>query len=149
MVVDIGCGPGNVHASLKCSPQLLIGVDVSANALAMAERLGYTPLLADAHALPLVDQFADYVVLNATLHHCDDMTRVLAEAARLVRPGGSSWLSTTIRKAPPMIFAASACGCGTRAGPSTAGSIGAGIHRKTTSKHGPWPQNCTTNPVMA
>jgi SAM-dependent methyltransferase len=67
---------------------LLIGVDVSANALAMAERLGYTPLLADAHALPLVDQFADYVVLNATLHHCDDMTRVLAEAARLVRPGG-------------------------------------------------------------
>jgi ubiquinone/menaquinone biosynthesis C-methylase UbiE len=88
VVVDIGCGPGNLHASLKCSPQMLIGIDVSVNALVMAERLGYTALRADAHALPLIDQFADYVVLNATLHHCDDMTRVLAEAARLVRPGG-------------------------------------------------------------
>jgi ubiquinone/menaquinone biosynthesis C-methylase UbiE len=88
VVVDIGCGPGNLHASLRCSPRLLIGVDVSANALVMAERLGYTPLRADAHALPLIDQFADYVALNATLHHCDDMTRVLAEAARLVRTGG-------------------------------------------------------------
>jgi ubiquinone/menaquinone biosynthesis C-methylase UbiE len=89
VVVDIGCGPGNLQASLKFSPRVLIGVDVSANALVMAERLGYTPLRADAHALPLADQFADYVVLNATLHHCDDMARVVAEAARLVRPGGT------------------------------------------------------------
>jgi SAM-dependent methyltransferase len=37
---------------------------------------------------PFVDAFADLVVLNATLHHCDDMAKVLAEAARLVRPGG-------------------------------------------------------------
>ncbi len=88
VVVDIGCGPGNLHASLKGCPQVLIGVDVSPNALAMAKQLGYIPLRADAHALPLIDQCADYVALNATLHHCDDMTRVLAEAARLVRPGG-------------------------------------------------------------
>jgi ubiquinone/menaquinone biosynthesis C-methylase UbiE len=30
----------------------------------------------------------DIVTLNAALHHCDDMAKVLAEAARLVRPGG-------------------------------------------------------------
>ena len=88
IVVDIGCGPGNVYATLHGQPKLLIGVDVSDGALAMAQEVGYTPLLADAQALPLKSGFADLVVVNATLHHCDDMSRVLSEAARLVRPGG-------------------------------------------------------------
>jgi ubiquinone/menaquinone biosynthesis C-methylase UbiE len=91
IVVDIGCGPGNVYAALKeCmgAPHLMIGVDVSAGGLKMAEELGYTPVLADAQHLPFVDGFADVVTLNATLHHCDDMEKVLREAARLVRPGG-------------------------------------------------------------
>jgi ubiquinone/menaquinone biosynthesis C-methylase UbiE len=91
IVVDIGCGPGNVYASLKdhCGePSLLIGVDVSLGALKMARQVGYTPVLADAHQLPFVSGFADIVMLNACLHHCDDMAKVLAEAARLVRPGG-------------------------------------------------------------
>ncbi len=91
IVVDIGCGPGNLYASLKdqCGePSLLIGVDVSLGALKMAQQIGYTPVLADAHKLPFVSGFADVVMLNACLHHCDDMAKVLAEAARLVRPGG-------------------------------------------------------------
>lgn len=91
IVVDMGCGAGNLGAALqeRCGkPQLLIGVDISEGALAMAQEIGYTPVLADAHQLPLVDSFADVVVLNAALHHCDDMERVLQEAARLVKPGG-------------------------------------------------------------
>ncbi|MGK7873068.1 MAG: class I SAM-dependent methyltransferase [Xenococcaceae cyanobacterium] len=88
IVVDIGCGPGNVYATVGGSPKLLIGVDVSHGALKMAQKLGYTPLLADAQNLPLVSGFADLVVVNATLHHCDDMAKALSEAARLVRPGG-------------------------------------------------------------
>jgi SAM-dependent methyltransferase len=88
IVVDIGCGPGNVYATVGGSPRLLIGVDISRNTLFMAREIGYTPILADAHHLPFIDSFADLVVVNATIHHCDDMGRVLAEAARLVRPGG-------------------------------------------------------------
>lgn len=89
IVVDIGCGPGNLFATLGGSPSLLIGVDISEGALSMAQTLGYTPVLADAHNLPLQSGFADIVAVNATLHHCDDMQKVLMEAARLVRPGGT------------------------------------------------------------
>jgi ubiquinone/menaquinone biosynthesis C-methylase UbiE len=91
IVVDIGCGPGNLYASLRdrCgTPQQLIGVDISAGALKMAQEIGYTPILADAQNLPFISGFADIVTLNATVHHCDDMAKVLQEAARLVRPGG-------------------------------------------------------------
>ncbi|MEO0841147.1 MAG: class I SAM-dependent methyltransferase [Cyanobacteria bacterium J06643_5] len=88
IVVDIGCGPGNVYATMGGKPKLLIGVDVSQSALKMASEIGYTPILTDAHHLPFIDGFADIVVANATVHHCDDMGRILTEAARLVRPGG-------------------------------------------------------------
>ena len=97
VIVDVGCGPGNLYATLGAdshlspnnfSPKILIGVDVSAGALHHAKGLGYVPLLADAHQLPLRDRCADIVWANALLHHCDDMAVVLAEAARLVRPGG-------------------------------------------------------------
>lgn len=88
VVVDMGCGPGNLYATVGGKPQLMIGVDISPGALAMARQWGYTPLLADVHALPFVDGFADFVVANATIHHCDHMAQVLAESARLVRPGG-------------------------------------------------------------
>jgi len=88
VVVDIGCGPGNLYATIGGSPKALIGVDISPGALKMAEKVGYIPLLADAQNLPLADSCADLVVANATIHHCDDMAKVLAEAARLVKPGG-------------------------------------------------------------
>lgn len=91
IVVDIGCAPGNVYAALRDrvgKPKLLLGVDVSQGGLKIAQELGYTPILSDAQNLPLKSGFADLVILNAALHHCDDMTKMLAEAARLVRPGG-------------------------------------------------------------
>jgi SAM-dependent methyltransferase len=88
VVVDIGCGPGNLYATVGGSPKVLIGVDISPGALKMAKECGYIPLLADAQNLPLADGCADLVVANATIHHCDDMTRALAEAARIVKPGG-------------------------------------------------------------
>ncbi|RZI73991.1 MAG: class I SAM-dependent methyltransferase [Variovorax sp.] len=88
VVLDVGCGPGNVHATLGCRPQLLIGVDVAAGSLEIAARQGYVAVLADARHLPFRSGFADLVVVNASLHHCEDMSGVLREAARAVKPGG-------------------------------------------------------------
>jgi ubiquinone/menaquinone biosynthesis C-methylase UbiE len=86
--VDVGCGPGNIFASLQGKPKLLIGIDVAPKSLELAGELGYIPVLADATHLPFVSGFADIVVLNAALHHCEDMAAVLNEAARLVKLGG-------------------------------------------------------------
>lgn len=88
VVVDVGCGPGNVYANLGGRPRAVIGVDVAEASLNIAQTVGYIPLLADAHDIPLVSGCADIVVVNATLHHCKDMVKVLEESARLVRPGG-------------------------------------------------------------
>jgi ubiquinone/menaquinone biosynthesis C-methylase UbiE len=88
IVVDVGCGPGNLYASLGGQPKLLIGIDVALGSLEMAKSIGYLPILADAHNIPLVSGFADIVMVNATLHHCLDMKKVLQEAARLVKLGG-------------------------------------------------------------
>ena len=88
VVVDLGCGPGNLFRCVDGNPKLLIGVDISEGALVNARDIGYTALLSDVHNTPLMSGFADLVTANATLHHVDDMAAVLAEAARLVKPGG-------------------------------------------------------------
>lgn len=89
IVVDLGCGPGNVFANFEEKPRLLIGVDVAEKSLEFAKKYGYLPVLADASKLPFKDGFADIVILNAALHHCDDMAGVLSEAARILKPGGT------------------------------------------------------------
>ena len=87
-VIDIGCGPGNIFATLQGAPKHLIGIDIAPKSLELAKSVGYTPILADANNLPLKSEIADVVVLNAALHHCENMDSVLKEAARLVKPGG-------------------------------------------------------------
>jgi len=87
-VIDIGCGPGNIFATVGGEPEYLIGVDVAKTSLTFAEKSGYIGVLADAHHLPFKSGVADIVTLNAALHHCENMDSVLKEAARLVKPGG-------------------------------------------------------------
>ena len=89
VVVDLGCGPGNVFANFSEKPKLLIGVDVAKKSLEFAKKNGYLPVLADASNLPFRSGFADIVILNAALHHCDDMATILSEAARILKPGGT------------------------------------------------------------
>ncbi|VWX62716.1 Trans-aconitate 2-methyltransferase [Burkholderiales bacterium 8X] len=88
VVLDVGCGPGNIYATVGGKPRLLIGVDVAGGSLDMAADLGYTCLQADAAHMPFRSGFADIVAVNATIHHCEDMEAVLRESARMVKPGG-------------------------------------------------------------
>lgn len=94
-VVDFGCGTGVLTVELARWARQVIAIDRSdsalSNAKAEAARLGLSNirfLLADLHELPLPSASVDLVVASQSLHHVDSVERVLAEGARLLRPGG-------------------------------------------------------------
>ena len=95
IALDVGCGPGNVTASLAraAGPDgLALGVDISEPMLARAVRAEAGPqigfLRADAQRLSLRDETVDAVVSIAMLQLIPDPIAALAEMARVLRPGG-------------------------------------------------------------
>ncbi len=100
-ILDYGCGPGNdlVGFALHTRAARIVGADVSSQALALsAHRLSLHPeavgrvelvqLLEDHPRLPLEDASVDFVSSQGVIHHTTDPQAVLAELARVVRPGG-------------------------------------------------------------
>lgn len=95
VALDVGCGPGNVTATLAdaVGPDgLALGVDISEPMLARAVRSNSKPQLgfmkADAQRLPLRDDTVDAVVSIAVLQLVPDPSAAVAEMARVLRPGG-------------------------------------------------------------
>jgi SAM-dependent methyltransferase len=90
-ILDAGCGPGGTTEALAALAPT-IGVDLHPRALALARRRGAGPLVhADVSRLPFADASFDAVVSVDVLYHrrvADDRA-VLAEFARVCRPGGS------------------------------------------------------------
>jgi ArsR family transcriptional regulator len=94
-MLDIGTGTGRLLELLGPRASTAIGVDASRAMLALARtRLARPGLshcgvrLADMYRLPLGDANFDLVLLHMVLHHAEDTASVLAEAARVLRPGG-------------------------------------------------------------
>lgn len=94
-VLDIGTGTGRLLELLAPRVSAGLGVDASRAMLALARaRLAQADLAhlavrqADMYRLPLPDRAYDLVVLQMVLHYADDPAAVLAEAARVLAPGG-------------------------------------------------------------
>jgi len=94
VVVDVGCGGGTyTRAWHDLGAARVIGVDASAPILAAArEAHGDLPgvqfVAGDAAATTLPGGSADIVSSRALVHHVPDRRPVVAEAVRLLRPGG-------------------------------------------------------------
>jgi ArsR family transcriptional regulator len=93
--LDIGTGTGRLLELLAPRIDAGLGVDASRTMLALARvRLAcpeYSHLsvrLADMYALPLADGAFDLVLLHMVLHYADTPAQALAEAARVLAPGG-------------------------------------------------------------
>jgi ubiquinone/menaquinone biosynthesis C-methylase UbiE len=96
--LEVGCGTGAVTRIVAGWPSVAeaVGVDPSPAFLARAHELGRdVPNLSfqrgDGRALPFADASFDVVVFHSLLTHVAEQERVLAEARRVLRPGG--WLA--------------------------------------------------------
>lgn len=86
--LDIACGTGQSTRALRSLAEYVIGVDAAPGMLAAAPSLAGTGYAAArAEALPFAD--ASFELANVALAlHWFDRRRFLAEASRVLRPGG-------------------------------------------------------------
>ncbi|MFZ5445465.1 MAG: ArsR/SmtB family transcription factor [Myxococcota bacterium] len=94
-VADFGCGTGSLTVELARWAKHVTAIDRSEGALAKAKAeaarqqlTNLTFLAADLGDLPLETASVDLVVISQSLHHVEDTAAVLAEGARLLKPGG-------------------------------------------------------------
>jgi ArsR family transcriptional regulator len=95
LLVDLGTGTGRMLELFGPRASRALGFDINHAMLAYArmklERAALSHAQVrhgDLHNVPLPDGAADAVVLHQVLHFLDDPAAALAEAARLLAPGG-------------------------------------------------------------
>jgi ArsR family transcriptional regulator len=94
-LVDVGTGTGRMIELFGPRASQAIGIDRSSEMLRLArvklEAAGIASSLrqGDMYALPLADQSADTVVIHQVLHYAHSPAAAIAEAARVLAPGGT------------------------------------------------------------
>lgn len=88
-LVDLGSGTGDFVRLARRAGHRVVGVDLSFQMLARARARGApVAVQADAELLPIADASVDGVVSGFALRNLRDLAAALAEAARVLRPGG-------------------------------------------------------------
>lgn len=94
-VLDVGTGTGRVLALYGPHVERAVGIDRSRDMLAVAraslDRAGLANCMVrhgDMYQLPVPDGAFDSVVFHQVLHYAERPSEALAEAARVLRPGG-------------------------------------------------------------
>jgi SAM-dependent methyltransferase len=92
LVLDVGCGTGQLGAAIASVGYDVFGVDLSASMVAKARQRGLVGTFAGVTtALPFAEGSFNLALTVATLHHLETPARVAAtvsEMARVVKPGG-------------------------------------------------------------
>jgi 2-polyprenyl-3-methyl-5-hydroxy-6-metoxy-1,4-benzoquinol methylase len=102
-VLDVGCNRGSVEALFhglhagKASNVRVEGIDISHAAIEQAKSLGLTGCsftVYDGKRIPFPDTRFDLVIMVEVLEHVIDKVGLLREVARVLRPGGTLFLTT-------------------------------------------------------
>ncbi len=102
-VLDLGCGGG--HVSFRAAPLVgtVVAYDLSADMLAAVARTAtqrgltnITTRQGHAEALPFADRDFDFVLSRYSAHHWHGFSQALAEAHRVLRPGGTALFMDTV-----------------------------------------------------
>lgn len=87
-LLDVGGGTGNYAAALASLGWHPVVADLNMSMLRVAATKGLPVVCCDATALAWPDDSVDAVVFVSMLHHVPDWRMAIAEAKRVVRPGG-------------------------------------------------------------
>ena len=97
VILDLGCGTGSAGSYLAARGDRVVGVDLSAGMLRARRSAAAFPVCqGDMRRLPFTDRVFGAVVAYYSLHHVplSELDAVLAETARVLRPGGALLLGT-------------------------------------------------------
>ncbi len=103
--LDVGTGPGTLALALAPLVREVVGIDVVPELLEAARRgapANVTFLEADATRLPFEDGSFDLTCTRRTLHHIARPELVVAELARVTRPGGNVLVEDQIAPVDPL-----------------------------------------------
>jgi 2-polyprenyl-6-hydroxyphenyl methylase/3-demethylubiquinone-9 3-methyltransferase len=89
VLVDLACGGGLMAPHVARLGYRHVGVDLGLAGLRVAREHGVAPVRGSVLAVPLADGCADVVIAGEVLEHVADDGQVIAECARLLRPGGT------------------------------------------------------------
>ncbi|MDA1010191.1 MAG: class I SAM-dependent methyltransferase [Chloroflexi bacterium] len=87
-VLEVACGTGIGLPYLRDGARSVVGGDIDAGRLAVAADLGVPLALFDAQALPFRDASFDLVYIAEATYYLPDLDQFIAEAVRVLRPGG-------------------------------------------------------------
>jgi ArsR family transcriptional regulator len=94
-VADLGCGEGYLTIETARWARRVVAIDRSAEVLARGRAMAarrkvgnITWKRGDLERLPLADASVDVAILSQALHHAGSPETALAEARRILRPGG-------------------------------------------------------------
>jgi ubiquinone/menaquinone biosynthesis C-methylase UbiE len=104
-LLDVACGPGYLAAAAAQRGAAVTGLDFSGPMVVLAQQRHPQVQFreGDAQALPFSDASFDAVAMNYGLLHLDQPQHALAEAARVLKPGGRCGF--TVWAAPPQTAA--------------------------------------------
>ncbi len=94
LLLDLACGGGLLAPHVADRGHRHVGLDLSPTALPLARRHGVLPVRGDVLRLPFGDEVADVVVAGEVLEHVAEPAQLVAEACRVLRPGGTLVLDT-------------------------------------------------------
>ena len=107
-VLDVGCGGGILAEAMARRGAQVTGIDLSENALRVAERHLHESKLAVRYEKSSVEDYAgefDVVTCMELLEHVPGPAGMVAACARLARPGGQVFFSTINRNPKSYLLA--------------------------------------------
>ena len=104
-ILDIGCGDGGLTYCLARAGVHMVGIDNEAlgidfaknNIASTGEMLECEFVVGSAYELPFPDDHFDHVVSCEVIEHVNHPEKMIAEARRVLRPGGLFVLTTPYR----------------------------------------------------